>query len=101
MNTPANKPSNRIFYLFLLVLAIPLCWSCGDVRKLQYMQGQFDTTKLSQVKYPEPVVQVNEMVTINVYSDDPRASAYYNLPPTTTVSNTSETTSGLPSSMGP
>jgi polysaccharide biosynthesis/export protein len=74
------KLSNHLIYLLLLVACTPAWWSCGNVRQLQYMQGQFDTTKLSQVKYPEPVIQTNEMVSIRVFSDDPRASAYYNLP---------------------
>jgi polysaccharide biosynthesis/export protein len=75
-----RKLSNHLLYLFLLVACTPAWWSCGNVRQLQYMQGQFDTAKLSQVKYPEPVIQTNEMVSIRVFSDDPRASAYYNLP---------------------
>ena len=62
--------------------------SCGNVRQLQYLQGQFDTAKLSQVTYPEPLIQKNEMISVTVFSDDPRASAYYNLPAQTTVNNT-------------
>jgi polysaccharide export outer membrane protein len=52
------------------------------------MQGQFDTAQLSQVKYPDPVIQTNELVSITVYSDDPRASAYYNLPIQPSLANT-------------
>jgi polysaccharide export outer membrane protein len=88
MSNIAVKPHNRLFYLLLLIVSIPCWWSCGDVRKLQYMQGHFDTLALSQVKYPEPVVQVNEMVSISVFSDDPRASAYYNLPTQPTIAST-------------
>jgi len=83
-----HSPNNRLLYVLILMVSIPCWWSCGDVRKLQYMQGQFDTTKLSQVQYPEPVIQSNELVSITVYSDDPRASAYYNLPTQPTISST-------------
>lgn len=83
------KPSHsRFLYIILLAACIPCFWSCGNVRHLQYMQGQFDTAQLSQVKYPEPVIQANELVAITVYSDDPRASAYYNLPIQPSLANT-------------
>lgn len=96
MSTP--KLTNRFLYLLLLVACIPAWWSCGNVRQLQYMQGQFDTTKLAQVQYPEPVIQTNELVSITVYSDDPRASAYYNLPAQPTLANTATVqASSLPS----
>lgn len=83
------KPSlSRFQYVILLAACIPCFWSCGNVRQLQYMQGHFDTAQLSQVKYPEPVIQANELVAITVYSDDPRASAYYNLPVQPSLANT-------------
>ena len=88
-----------IFYLVLL-LSVPCWWSCGNVRQLQYMQGHFDTAKLSQVKYPEPVIQQNEMVSITVYSDDPRASAYYNLPEQPSITSTGTVTGGVAASSG-
>lgn len=83
-----HSPNMRLLHLILLILLIPCWWSCGNVRHLQYLQGQFDTTKLSQVKYPEPVIQSNELISITVYSDDPRASAYYNLPTQPNISST-------------
>jgi len=43
---------------------------------------------LSHALYPRPVIQKNDLINITVYSDDPRASAYYNLPATSTVSST-------------
>src|SRR5436853_412395 len=62
--------------------------SCGNVRELTYLQGQFDTVKLSQTQYTEPVIQKNDMLSITIFSDDPRASAYYNLPPLSTINST-------------
>ncbi|HYJ38749.1 MAG TPA: polysaccharide biosynthesis/export family protein, partial [Chitinophagaceae bacterium] len=78
-----------IFGILSLVL---LCCSCGNPRELQYLQGQFDTVKLSKAVYPVPVIQKNDMLSISVYSDDPRASAYYNLPAQTVVTNTGSNT---------
>ena len=73
---------------FVILSLIWLCFSCGNPRELQYLQGQFDTAKLSRVIYPIPLIQKNDMLAINVYSDDPRASAYYNLPSQSVVTNT-------------
>ncbi|HKP31533.1 MAG TPA: polysaccharide biosynthesis/export family protein [Chitinophagaceae bacterium] len=81
-----TKSTGLVALLCFLTISI-LC-SCGNVRHLQYLQGQFDTARLSQVKYPEPVIQKNELISIVVYSDDPRASAFYNLPLQSTINNT-------------
>jgi len=75
-----------------LFFLVSLCCSCGNVRELQYFQGQFDTAKLSQVVYPEPVIQKNDLISISVFSDDPRASAYYNLPTSSDVSTDGSST---------
>ena len=39
----------------LLFLVAGIFSSCGNVRELQYFQGAFDTTKLSQITYPSPL----------------------------------------------
>lgn len=52
--------------------------SCGNTRQLTYLQGQFDTTKLSQVKFIEPVIQQGDLLGIIVYSDNPAATALFN-----------------------
>ena len=90
-----HKSLSRLIYSLALLACIPGWWSCGNVREMQYLQGQFDTAKLSQVVYPEPVIQSNEMVSITVYSDDPRASAYYNLPVQPTIAGTGAVSEGL------
>jgi polysaccharide export outer membrane protein len=69
----------------LLACVLVLNSSCGNVRDIQYLQGQFDTAKLSQVNYPAPLIQKNDLLNITVYSDDPKASSYFNLPPITTI----------------
>jgi len=77
--------------LFASVLAITC--SCGNVREMQYLQGQFDTAKMSQATYPVPVIQKNDLLNITVYSESPVASSYYNLPPITST-QTSAITQG-------
>ena len=52
--------------------------SCVNVRTLQYMQGSFDTAKLSAYNIPQPVVQKGDLLSIVVYSDNPAATALYN-----------------------
>lgn len=52
--------------------------SCGNTRKLQYMQGAFDTAKLSTYTTPQPVIQQGDLLSIVVYSDNPAATAIYN-----------------------
>jgi polysaccharide export outer membrane protein len=52
--------------------------SCGDTRQLTYMQGKFDTARLSQVKPIDPTIQKGDLLSIIVFSDNPQATAIYN-----------------------
>src|SRR5579872_700806 len=52
--------------------------SCGNTRQLTYMQGSFDTAKLSQAKFTDPLIQKGDLVSIIVYSDNPEATKIYN-----------------------
>lgn len=61
------------FILLVMVMA-----SCGNTRHLQYMQGAFDTTKLSSYTVPQPVIQRGDLLSIIVYSDNPAATVLYN-----------------------
>jgi len=54
--------------------------SCGNAKKLQYMQGPFDPDSVGIVKYKEPVIQIGDILSITVFSDNPAASAVYNQP---------------------
>lgn len=49
--------------------------SCGNVKNFQYLQGSFDSARLSKVQIPEPVIQKGDLLAITVYSDDPLATA--------------------------
>jgi polysaccharide export outer membrane protein len=63
--------------LGLITLAM-LLGSCGNLRTLTYMQGSFDTAKLSQVNIPEPIIQKGDLLSIIVYSDNLEATKLYN-----------------------
>jgi polysaccharide biosynthesis/export protein len=75
----------------LLILTVMLT-SCGSTRPYVYMQGQFDTTKLSQLKIIEPVIQKGDLLSIILYSDDPEATRIFNQP--LIVSQSPSATSG-------
>lgn len=61
--------------IFLLATAMP---SCLNTRHLIYMQGQFDTARLSQVNLQENVIHKGDILSIIVYSDNPEATKIYN-----------------------
>jgi polysaccharide biosynthesis/export protein len=65
-------------YSITLLLLIFVMSSCGTTRPYTYLQGSFDTAKLSQVNLPEPVVQKGDILSIVVYSDNPTATEIYN-----------------------
>jgi len=61
----------------LLVIVASLS-SCGSVKNLQYMQGGFDTAKLSSYTMPAQVIQKGDLLSITVYSDNAAATVIYN-----------------------
>jgi polysaccharide biosynthesis/export protein len=74
------SPVRKSLFLFLpalFSLAI-LVSSCGNTRQLTYMQGQFDTTKLSKIQVNDPLIQKGDLLSIIIYSDNPGATALYN-----------------------
>lgn len=86
--------------------------SCIGVKNLQYLQGSFDTARLSKVELPEPVIQKGDLLGITVYSDDALATAAVTNPmasvaPTPTAggqgggpSSAASSTSGATASLG-
>lgn len=66
--------------LSCICLLVASLTSCTNTRRLQYMQGSFDTAALSQYSIPEAVIQQNDLLSIVVYSDNPLATAIYNQP---------------------
>jgi len=68
--------------------------SCGNPKKLQYMQGPFNPDSVGVVKYKEPVIQIGDILSITVFSDNPAASAVYNQPAVVTQGPSSLTSAG-------
>jgi polysaccharide biosynthesis/export protein len=73
-----RKPLHRIHFFPVVIISlfiVVLAPSCGNVKNLQYLQGDFDSTRLSKVQIPEPLIQKGDILNITVYSDDPLATA--------------------------
>jgi polysaccharide export outer membrane protein len=70
-----NHLANSIVVLAVLCF---FCSSCGNTRRLIYMQGKFDTAALSKVPIKEPVFQKGDIISIVVYSDNPEATRIFN-----------------------
>src|SRR5450432_1946967 len=67
------------------LLAITGLWillsmsSCStNLKNLIYMQGSFDTAKLSIVNPIEPIIRKGDILSIVVYSDNPEATKIFN-----------------------
>lgn len=64
------------YYLVVIgALFVTFLTSCGNIKNLQYLQGNFDTAHLNSVQVPEPLIQKGDLLAITVYSDDPLATA--------------------------
>ena len=55
--------------LVLPAIAIILLSSCKSQRAIGYLEDFTDTSGKAQVKYPEPLIQKNDVLSILVYSD--------------------------------
>lgn len=66
----------KYFPIIVVALFVALLGtSCANVKNLQYLQGAFDTARLSKINIPEPLVQKGDLLGISVFSDDPVATA--------------------------
>jgi len=74
---PITTVKRLLFFVIGLWMMHSLS-SCGNTRNLIYMQGSFDTAKLSQVNAVEPVIRKGDILSIIVYSDNPEATKIYN-----------------------
>src|ERR1700730_607901 len=68
------------FFVCTLVLSGIDCLfsSCTNIRQVTYMQGKFDTAKLSRINASQPVIRKGELLSIIVFSDNPDATKIYN-----------------------
>jgi polysaccharide export outer membrane protein len=65
----------RLSGILIVVFIIVLGSSCGSVKNLQYVKGDFDTARLSKVQFQEPAIQRGDLLNITLYSDDATATA--------------------------
>jgi polysaccharide biosynthesis/export protein len=65
----------RLPGILLVIVIIIFGSSCGNVKNLQYVQGAFDTAKLSKIQFADPVIQTGDLLGITLYSDDAKATA--------------------------
>ncbi|PWT99989.1 MAG: BexD/CtrA/VexA family polysaccharide export protein [Bacteroidetes bacterium] len=84
----------KIIFRLLIVFSIVGLFSCKTQKQVQYLQGSIDTTKFSQVKIPEPVIQRDDLLGITVYSDNPEATAIYNQQMVTSPTSSAVSTTG-------
>src|SRR5579863_505688 len=61
-----------------LIICSFLFPSCANTRNLTYLQGSFDTAKLSKLNIPEAKIRPGDLLSIIFYSDNPEASLLYN-----------------------
>jgi polysaccharide export outer membrane protein len=66
------------FYIAVLTAMTFSFGSCGNVKQLTYLQGQFDTAKLSRLSPAEPIIRKGDVLSIIVFSDNPEATKIYN-----------------------
>lgn len=65
----------RLSGIFLIAFVVLLGSSCGNVKNLQYVQGNLDTSSLSKVQFTDPVIQTGDLLGISLFSDDAKATA--------------------------
>ncbi len=82
----------------ILVASAWLISSCGNTRHLTYLQGSFDTARLSQIEYTEPIIRKGDILSIVIYSDNPTATAIFNQQQTGISGNPGATQGGSSSS---
>jgi len=98
----------RVSYLMknLLIVFLGL-WilvsmsSCTtNLKKLVYLQGSFDTAKLSVVNPIEPIIRKGDILSIVVYSNNPDATKIYNQYIITAANNNIIPTTGVVQGVG-
>jgi len=70
----------NVLIILLFTNLLMYLTSCSSTKQAQYLQGVFDTARLSQLNLQEPLVQKGDLLGIVVYSESPAATAIYNQP---------------------
>lgn len=90
-----------LFGIICLISMLAVTSSCTNIKNLQYMQGSFDTAKLSTYNIPIPVIQKGDLLSISVFSDNATTTAIYNQSAVTGPSGLSTGATGVTSSSSP
>lgn len=88
------KILSSLFFPFLIIILLA---SCKSQRALGYVEDFTDTSGKVQVKYPEPLIQKSDLISIIVYSDATdggKTDAYYNMPNIAGTSSSGTTQQG-------
>lgn len=73
--------SGLLFAIAGIMFSLMTFTSCTTTRQLTYLQGSFDTARLSKVEIPELQVQKGDLLEIVVHSDNEVASGPFNHQP--------------------
>lgn len=71
---------NRFIIFYSLIIIVISNGSCVSYKKQIFFQGLSDTSYVASTRQPEPLIQRGDQLSILVYTPDPMASQYYNLP---------------------
>jgi polysaccharide biosynthesis/export protein len=52
--------------------------SCFSSKPVAYFNGYIDTSLVQDIKIPEQLIQIGDLLSITIYSDNPEATAIYN-----------------------
>jgi len=78
MRKPVSARTGLLIHGIVILFFSCIFCSCGNTRQITYMQGKFDTAKLSEIKIPPSIIRKGDLLSIIVYSDNPTATALFN-----------------------
>jgi polysaccharide export outer membrane protein len=76
----ATNGVSQFSLVFVLGMVLFYSSSCVSYKNQIFFQGLNDTTYTASMQQPELVLQRGDQLSINVYTTDPLAAAYYNQP---------------------
>jgi len=70
--------SCKYFNGFIIIIILFSLISCTNSKELQYLQGNLDTSIINKLTFPEPFIQVGDILSIIVFSDNAASSKPFN-----------------------
>jgi polysaccharide biosynthesis/export protein len=73
-----HRQLSMLYYAMTVALVacfIMLATSCGNVKHMQYLQGNLDTAAIAKIPYEEAKIQKGDLLSITVFSDNASATA--------------------------